>query len=70
MLDGSLTSQSLSPCPRSPQLDKEVLLKTLAAQNVQRKRKLGDVGEAVALVNCCCLNMAEGLSFMLERCLT
>lgn len=33
----------------SPQLDKDVLLRTLAAQNVQRKRKLGDAGEAAAL---------------------
>ncbi|XP_044021919.1 hypoxia inducible factor 1 subunit alpha a [Siniperca chuatsi] len=30
---------------RTPQLDKEVSLRTLAAQNTQRKRKLGDIKE-------------------------
>ncbi|XP_040916168.1 hypoxia inducible factor 1 subunit alpha a [Toxotes jaculatrix] len=32
---------------RTPQLDKEVSLRTLAAQNAQRKRKLGDIKEIV-----------------------
>uniref|UniRef100_A0A7N8XSQ8 Hypoxia-inducible factor 1-alpha n=1 Tax=Mastacembelus armatus TaxID=205130 RepID=A0A7N8XSQ8_9TELE len=32
---------------RTPQLDKEVLLRTLAAQNTQRKRKLGDIKEII-----------------------
>ncbi|XP_061650743.1 hypoxia inducible factor 1 subunit alpha b [Phyllopteryx taeniolatus] len=32
---------------RTPQLDKEVSLRTLAAQNAQRKRKLDDIGEIV-----------------------
>ncbi|XP_071760333.1 hypoxia inducible factor 1 subunit alpha a [Centroberyx gerrardi] len=34
---------------RIPQLDKEVSLRTLAAQNAQRKRKLGDIREVVGL---------------------
>ncbi|XP_071383835.1 hypoxia inducible factor 1 subunit alpha a [Centroberyx affinis] len=34
---------------RIPQLDKEVSLRTLAAQNAQRKRKLGDIREIVGL---------------------
>ncbi|CAK6956974.1 hypoxia inducible factor 1 subunit alpha a [Scomber scombrus] len=53
-------SQAASPAPpepvnaplpatiiakRTPQLDKEVSLRTLAAQNAQRKRKLGDLRE-------------------------
>uniref|UniRef100_A0A8C3G581 Hypoxia-inducible factor 1-alpha n=1 Tax=Cyclopterus lumpus TaxID=8103 RepID=A0A8C3G581_CYCLU len=32
---------------RTPQLDKEVSLRTLAAQNSQRKRKLGDIRELI-----------------------
>ncbi|XP_028994289.1 hypoxia inducible factor 1 subunit alpha a [Betta splendens] len=32
---------------KSPQLDKEISLRTLAVQNAQRKRKLGDVKEIV-----------------------
>ncbi|GAA6213555.1 hypoxia-inducible factor 1-alpha [Lates japonicus] len=32
---------------RTPQLDKEVSLRTLAAQNAQRKRKLGDIKEII-----------------------
>uniref|UniRef100_A0A3B4WIM4 Hypoxia-inducible factor 1-alpha n=1 Tax=Seriola lalandi dorsalis TaxID=1841481 RepID=A0A3B4WIM4_SERLL len=32
---------------RTPQLDKEVSLRTLAAQNAQRKRKLGDLMEII-----------------------
>ncbi|XP_056151571.1 hypoxia inducible factor 1 subunit alpha a [Lampris incognitus] len=34
---------------RNPQLEKEVSLRTLAAQNAQRKRKLGDIREVVGL---------------------
>ncbi|KAM8833214.1 hypoxia inducible factor 1 subunit alpha a [Synchiropus picturatus] len=33
---------------RTPQLDKEVSLRTLAAQNAQRKRKLGDLRDTLA----------------------
>uniref|UniRef100_A0A665WE39 Hypoxia-inducible factor 1-alpha n=1 Tax=Echeneis naucrates TaxID=173247 RepID=A0A665WE39_ECHNA len=36
---------------RTPQLDKEVSLRTLAAQNAQRKRKLGDIKETVGQGN-------------------
>ncbi|XP_010786703.1 hypoxia-inducible factor 1-alpha-like [Notothenia coriiceps] len=32
---------------RTPQLDKEVSLRTLAAQNAQRKRKMGDIKEII-----------------------
>uniref|UniRef100_A0A7N6B4V6 Hypoxia-inducible factor 1-alpha n=1 Tax=Anabas testudineus TaxID=64144 RepID=A0A7N6B4V6_ANATE len=32
---------------KTPQLDKEVSLRTLAAQNAQRKRKLGDIKEII-----------------------
>ncbi|KAK5916801.1 hypothetical protein CgunFtcFv8_011748 [Champsocephalus gunnari] len=32
---------------RTPQLDKEVSLRTLAAQNAQRKRKMGDIKESI-----------------------
>ncbi|XP_042356313.1 hypoxia inducible factor 1 subunit alpha a [Plectropomus leopardus] len=32
---------------RTPQLDKEVSLRTLAAQNAQRKRKLGDIKDII-----------------------
>ncbi|XP_042245017.1 hypoxia inducible factor 1 subunit alpha a [Thunnus thynnus] len=54
---GSQTSSPAPPEPvnppnlatiiakRTPQLDKEVSLRTLAAQNAQRKRKLGDIRE-------------------------
>lgn len=38
---------SLLLCCRTPQLDKEISLRTLAAQNAQRKRKLGDIKEIV-----------------------
>nr|UQM94813.1 hypoxia inducible factor 1 alpha [Rachycentron canadum] len=36
---------------RTPQLDKEVSLRTLAAQNAQRKRKLGDIKEIIGQGN-------------------
>lgn len=32
-------------------MDKEVSLRTLAAQNAQRKRKLGDIKEIIGQVN-------------------
>uniref|UniRef100_A0A8D3DRV3 Hypoxia-inducible factor 1-alpha n=1 Tax=Scophthalmus maximus TaxID=52904 RepID=A0A8D3DRV3_SCOMX len=35
---------------RTPQLDKEVSLRTLAAQNAQRKRKLGEIKEIIGQV--------------------
>lgn len=37
-------------CCRTPQLDKEVSLRTLAAQNAQRKRKMGDLKEVIEQV--------------------
>ncbi|XP_019940496.1 hypoxia inducible factor 1 subunit alpha a [Paralichthys olivaceus] len=36
---------------RTPQLDQEVSLRTLAAQNAQRKRKLGDIREMIGQGN-------------------
>uniref|UniRef100_A0A3Q3GP29 Hypoxia-inducible factor 1-alpha n=1 Tax=Labrus bergylta TaxID=56723 RepID=A0A3Q3GP29_9LABR len=39
------------PCCRTPQVDKEVSLRTLAAQNTQRKRKLGDLKQMIGQVS-------------------
>lgn len=38
-------------CCRTTQLDKEVALRTLAAQNTPRKRKLGDIKEMTGQVS-------------------
>uniref|UniRef100_A0A3Q3QIR7 Hypoxia inducible factor 1 subunit alpha a n=1 Tax=Monopterus albus TaxID=43700 RepID=A0A3Q3QIR7_MONAL len=48
---------------RTPQLDKEVSLRTLAAQNAQRKRKLGDIKIVEQKnhnsdISCSCLDLA------------
>ncbi|XP_070775961.1 hypoxia inducible factor 1 subunit alpha a isoform X2 [Enoplosus armatus] len=48
----SPASRTASPAPpETPQLVKEVSLRTLAAQNTQRKRKLGDIKEMIGQVS-------------------
>lgn len=42
---------SILLCRRTLQLDKEVSLRTLAAQNAQRKRKMGDIKEVIEQVS-------------------
>ncbi|XP_037098152.1 hypoxia inducible factor 1 subunit alpha a [Syngnathus acus] len=57
---------SPSPIMRTPQLDKEVSLRTLAAQNAQRKRKLDDIRELVGQGTVPKENMKEGKKLKAE----
>uniref|UniRef100_A0A7N6B3U3 Hypoxia-inducible factor 1-alpha n=1 Tax=Anabas testudineus TaxID=64144 RepID=A0A7N6B3U3_ANATE len=52
---------------KTPQLDKEVSLRTLAAQNAQRKRKLGDIKEIIEQASPQLSNMGPVAQEQLEQ---